>query len=66
MYGIYRKILDSHQGDFQILVKSDMFQKKFKGSFQGDSLKNREGSHVGTSDVTRTSGEHSPSSRARI
>ena len=35
MYGIYRKILHSDEGDFKILVKSGMFWKKFCGSFQG-------------------------------
>ena len=29
MYRIYRKILNSDEGDFEILVKSGMFQKKF-------------------------------------
>ena len=29
MYGIYKKILNSDQGDFQILVKSGMFKKRF-------------------------------------
>ena len=46
MYRIYRKILNTDKVDFQILVKCGMFQKKFKGSFQGTSLKIREGSHV--------------------
>ena len=43
---IIRKILNSDEGDFQILMKSGMFQEKFSGSFQGVSLKIREGSHV--------------------
>ena len=30
MYRIYRKILNSDQGDFQILVKSGMFWKKLR------------------------------------
>ena len=29
MYRIYRKILNSDQGGFKILVKSGMFEKKF-------------------------------------
>ena len=29
MYRIYRKILNSDEGDFEILVKSGIFRKKF-------------------------------------
>ena len=29
MYRIYRKILNSDEGDFKIMVKSGMFEKKF-------------------------------------
>ena len=29
MYRIYRKILNSDEGDFEILLKSGMFYKKF-------------------------------------
>ena len=46
MYRIYREVLHSDEGDFRILVKSGVFQKKVYGSFQGDSLKIREVSHV--------------------
>ena len=40
------KVLDSDEQDFEILVESGMFWKKFQGSFQGASLKIREGSHI--------------------
>ena len=46
MYRIYRKILNSDEGDFEISVKSGMFLKKFWGSFQGASLKIRKGMYV--------------------
>ena len=38
--------MSSFQGDFLVFVKSCMFKKKFKGSFQGVSQMIREGSHV--------------------
>ena len=44
MYRMYRKILNSNERGFEILVKSGVFYKKFYGSFQGASLKIREGS----------------------
>ena len=34
MYRIYRKILNSDQGDFQILVKSGGFRRNFKAHFR--------------------------------
>ena len=43
---MYWKILISGEGDFEILVKSGMFKKIYFGSFQGASLKIREGSLV--------------------
>ena len=49
MYRIYRKILDSFQGDFEFLSKSGTFLKnfyQFYGSFPGVSLMMREVSHV--------------------
>ena len=45
MYRTYSKNLNSDQGDFQLLVKSGMFEK-FEDSFQGVSLMIRAGSHV--------------------
>ena len=49
MYRIYRTISDSFQGDFQFLLKSGSFEKKFvqfNGSFPRVSLMMREVSHV--------------------
>ena len=46
MYRIYKNILHSFQGDFKILVKSDIFLEEFYGSFPGDSRMIREVSHV--------------------
>ena len=38
MYRLYRKILNSDAGGFEVLVKSGMFlKKKFYGTFQGAS-----------------------------
>ena len=34
MYRIYRKILNSDEGDFEILVKSGMFYKNFRAQFR--------------------------------
>ena len=46
MYRIYRKILNSDQGDFQILVKSGVLGEILGLiKFSGSSLKIREGSH---------------------
>ena len=45
MYRIYRKILNSDQGDFQILVKSGVLGEILGIKFSGSSLKIREGSH---------------------
>ena len=33
MYRIYKNILHSFQGDFKILVKSDIFNKTFRAHF---------------------------------
>ena len=48
MYRIYRKIVNSFQGDFLILSKVVCFRRNLKGQFQGVSLMIREGSHVCT------------------
>ena len=45
MYRIYRKTLNSDEGDFEILVKSGMFWKKFDGSFSG-SLPDDQGGFI--------------------
>ena len=33
MYGIFKNILHLFQGDFKILVKSDIFEKNFMAHF---------------------------------
>ena len=51
MYRINRKILNSDERDFQILVKSGVLEEIFR-VISGNSLKIREGSYVCRSEVS--------------